>query len=320
MSDVLMFHPTDWYDFHHEMYQNFHNQIVSLYTIEEAKTIDESPAALDSPSKPKLVLLVHGGICDKEYFMVTKKVSSYAKEGGTVIMCLNFATFLKRPNTKWIFQRYFGLTWKLGNYTRQDFTLNNMFNKDVKALNISKVSQHSQIYMVNDEVKSEAPVIFKRYAETGFIGYIGDVNNETGSQDVLLAMLDKAINNNTQRALGEPTKVKHVQPDSDIKPAQHNNPSSLTSNPKDTPSQTSALASQLAYLDAKTNDRATNSQIKPQNDHQDMYEVLASLPKIIDSVTLTITNLKMNNKIQTLCSKHHEEYLSHLISWGRVCD
>ncbi|EGG02183.1 uncharacterized protein MELLADRAFT_91496 [Melampsora larici-populina 98AG31] len=212
-----MIHTTDGYDNHHEIHQDFHNQIASLYTVQEAKTINESLAALDSTAKPKVVLLVDGELCDKEYASVIKKVSSYAKQGGTVIMCLNFASALKPSATKSIFQRDLGLTWKLGAIMRQNFSLNEMFNDvfntplqsdyTVKAQHISRASEHSQIYMVNDQVKLESPVIFERYTEKGFIGYIGDVNNEPGSQAVLLAMLDKAILKVTQLPRLEPTEV-----------------------------------------------------------------------------------------------------------------
>ncbi|KAH9823421.1 hypothetical protein DFH28DRAFT_947172 [Melampsora americana] len=220
MKDILMIHPTDWYSFHHDMYQDFHNQIESRYKIQEAKTIDESLAALDTHPKPKVVLLVHGEICDKEHSMVIKKVGSYAKQGGTVIMCLNFASFLQFSTTEWIFQKTLGLTWQLGAYTRQDFKLNKMFKNvfkdrlesdyNAKALNITNTSEHSQIYKVTEMVKRESPIIFERYTETGFIGYIGDVNNELGSQAVLLAMLDKAINKDTQRTRPKPHKGKKV--------------------------------------------------------------------------------------------------------------
>ncbi|EGG11867.1 uncharacterized protein MELLADRAFT_115020 [Melampsora larici-populina 98AG31] len=218
MTDILMIHPTDWYSFHHDMYQDFHDQIESLYEVQEAKTIDESLASLDAHPKPKVVLLVHGEICDKEHSMVIKKVSTFAKQGGTVIMCFNFASFLPFPTTKWIFQKHLGLTWELGAYTRQDFKINKIFknvfkipldtNYNVKALNITKVSEHCQIYTVTGAVKHESSVIFERYTDTGFIGYIGDVNNQTGSQTVLLAMLDKAININIPRTHPKHSKGK----------------------------------------------------------------------------------------------------------------
>lgn len=220
MSDILIIHTTDGYYTHHEFHQDFHNHIASMYTVKEAKTIDESLAAFDTPVKPKVVLLVDSGICDKDYAIVIKKVSSYAKQGGTVIMCLNFSRALKAPSTKSIFQREFGLTWKLGAYMRQDFSLNDMFSDvfktplfttyNVKAQHISRASEHCQLYIVNDPVKLESPVIFERYTEKGFIGYIGDSNNTIESQAILLAMLDKAVNK-TELTCPEPIKVNGVR-------------------------------------------------------------------------------------------------------------
>lgn len=207
MADVLILHPDEWHSFHHEMHKDIHSQIASLYTIQEAQTKEEAHRALDSLCKPKAILLVHGELCNPEYRDLIDRVISYAKDGGSVIMCLNFASFMQFPEFSPTFNEGFGLSWKLGGYTRETYALNDVF-KDYfknrlqaaysqKALHIRNSSRHCQVYVETEEMMAEmhssytpqSPVIFERYTDTGFIGYIGDVNNEEGSQAVLLGML-----------------------------------------------------------------------------------------------------------------------------------
>lgn len=210
MKDVLIIHPEEWKSFYHEMYEKFHAEITSLYQVHEVQSNAEATLALDANPKPKAVLLVHGDICDERYRKTIRKVITYAKNGGTVIMCLNFASFLKPSQFEEVFNKGFGLTWQLGNYTRETSVLNDMFNKtfskplessySMKALHISKASEHCRVYAyprrgeAGAEMYHQSPIVLERYTESGFIGYVGDVNNEYGSRLVILGMLGEFDN------------------------------------------------------------------------------------------------------------------------------
>lgn len=208
MSDVLIIH-SDGFSSYHGIYDQLHRQITSLYTANEVRCNAEARLALDATPKPKAVLLVDGCISDQKYSKTMKKVITYAKNGGTVITCMNFTNFLTPSRFEEIFNEDFGLSWELGDYTRQTAVLNAMFNDtfskplvpsySMKALHISKASQHCRVYAYPKgsealtEMYHQSPVVLERYTETGFIGWVGDVNNEHGSQVVILSMLGESI-------------------------------------------------------------------------------------------------------------------------------
>ena len=73
----------------------------------------------------------------------------------------------------------------------------------MKALHVAKPGEFEAIYSPTDESRNEsnvfdqgeikdlneAPVAFAKVGK-GWVGYVGDVNNEAESQTVILAMLD----------------------------------------------------------------------------------------------------------------------------------
>ena len=50
----------------------------------------------------------------------------------------------------------------------------------------------SHVFAAEPVEQNQTPVAFAKIGD-GCVGYIGDVNNETGSQAVILAMIDFAI-------------------------------------------------------------------------------------------------------------------------------
>ena len=143
--------------------------------------------------------------------------------GGTAIFALNFPTFMRKTEFDKLFAE-FGLSrWEQGSYHRTTHTLRTisappdsplgeMLNRggnhlakaySMKALHVAKPGEFEAIYSPTDESRNEsnvfdqgeikdlneAPVAFAKVGK-GWVGYVGDVNNEAESQTVILAMLD----------------------------------------------------------------------------------------------------------------------------------
>ena len=116
-------------------------------------------------------------------------------------MCRLFATFRRQ--------------WKDGDYHRTTFARNEAFNTVfgnqlyqalvssycVKALHVKHVPYNARVYSLTTESRTQShvipatsvdldqsPAVFTKCGE-GFLGYIGDVNNEDGSRALLLAMI-----------------------------------------------------------------------------------------------------------------------------------
>ncbi|KAL8746867.1 MAG: hypothetical protein Q9184_007687 [Pyrenodesmia sp. 2 TL-2023] len=109
----------------------------------------------------------------------------------------------------------FGLPWKYGDYHRTTFYLSqrmkNVIGQDraasllreysMKANHLKKVPERSRVYVPLEQSQTQSavfppssvdqgqtPAAFHKYGE-GWVGFIGDVNNEQGSQALLMAML-----------------------------------------------------------------------------------------------------------------------------------
>lgn len=74
------------------------------------------------------------------------------------------------------------------------------FSYSLKAVFLKSVEPSAAVYLPTDESRTEShvfppervdtkqtPVAFTRYGE-GWLGYVGDVNTEEGSDEVILAM------------------------------------------------------------------------------------------------------------------------------------
>lgn len=164
--------------------------------------------------QPSVVLAVDGVLSAKKYGALHHQLAQYAKDGGTVILCCLFSSFCSMPNMCRLFAT-FGLQWKNGDYHRNTFTLNEVFEPRfgtqlystldssycVKALHVKHVPYNARVYLpalesitqshgflVTSADTAQSPAVFTTCGR-GFLGYIGDVNNEGGSQALLLAMI-----------------------------------------------------------------------------------------------------------------------------------
>ena len=150
---------------------------------------------------------IDGGISKQPYANFHHLLAKYAQAGGTVILGCLFSRFCRPPDTAALFQN-FDLQWKTGNYERDTFSLNpaahGVFGEDVyatlapsysmKALHLKgAVPASAKIYTAEDEAPTavdsqQSPTVFARYGR-GFVGYVGDVNQEEGSNALVMAIL-----------------------------------------------------------------------------------------------------------------------------------
>lgn len=126
-------------------------------------------------------------------------VLDYVRNGGIAIIMGHFASFARIDKLGSFFQKA-GLPWDRGSYQRTDTVLNRSVVGDLaerlpqrytqKALAVKNVAQQDIWYASAPEdghEPDEAAVALAKVGE-GRLAYVGDVNGEAGSDDVVLAM------------------------------------------------------------------------------------------------------------------------------------
>ena len=140
------------------------------------------------------------GIVERKHANVLTKLVEYVKSGGTLVVGGSFSTFVRPTDNDVFFKKAFGLNWKMGSYHRTTFSLNPARPErlirgpilaqsySMKTVHLKGISRDSVVYGPEDESWSEAPVVYTRVGQ-GYLGYIGDVNEEDASTNVILSML-----------------------------------------------------------------------------------------------------------------------------------
>ncbi|KAI4116013.1 MAG: hypothetical protein LQ345_003493 [Seirophora villosa] len=199
-----------------DLYQNVRARVASLASTQEATSMAIAQSLLSTQSF-KIVLVVDGGISVKKHNALQKQLASYATVGGTVIFCCIFSGFVRPPDMSKLWKN-FNEPWASGDYHRSTFYLSqrmkNVFGSQrarsllseysMKALHLANVPVGSRVYVPLEQSRTESrvfpptavdnsqtPAAFHKYGD-GWLGYIGDVNNENGSQALLMAMLGKS--------------------------------------------------------------------------------------------------------------------------------
>ncbi|KAL9047373.1 MAG: hypothetical protein Q9206_006821 [Seirophora lacunosa] len=199
-----------------DLYQDVRVQIASQASTQEAMSMAIAQLLLSTQSF-KVVLVVDGGTAVKKHNALQKQLASYATVGGTVIFCCLFPSFISPPDMSKLWKN-FNEPWASGDYHRSTFYLSqrmkNVFGSQrarslpseysMKALHLAHVPVDSRVYVPLEQSRTESrvfpatavdnsqtPAAFHKYGD-GWLGYIGDVNNESGSQALLMAMLGKS--------------------------------------------------------------------------------------------------------------------------------
>ncbi|KAF2112836.1 hypothetical protein BDV96DRAFT_144971 [Lophiotrema nucula] len=165
---------------------------------------------------PDVVLVTDAGVAGEHNKDVLDLLKNYTFHGGTTVFGCTFSSHIRPPVADALFA-LFDKPWKFGSYTREDTRLrkssalekhwkenqsrkpasNNPFYKppvrdlkqeySQKAVFLSGVTKGDSVYYPVNESQGAAAAVWAK-CENGRIGYVGDVNGEEGSRNVVLAM------------------------------------------------------------------------------------------------------------------------------------
>jgi len=163
----------------------------------------ESEASTYLQSQRFTAVLVADPIIVEEVPHLRRQVTTFAKTGGRVILCHYFASFVKFPDFDQYMQTEWDLPWRYGSYSRDDFYLNRQgvnlcrepgmpASYSMKAGRLQFVEPSSKIYYAPESCNpTEAGIAFTRIGD-GWLGFIGDVNDDENTLTAVQAMIGKA--------------------------------------------------------------------------------------------------------------------------------
>ncbi|KAI9696608.1 MAG: hypothetical protein M1836_005627 [Candelina mexicana] len=199
---VIFLLALDQQSFWDELYSNLVDSLAAKATIKRAT---KPRPALDylTNNTPSAIIVTDPAIVksNRTTNAVRDKVIAYVRAGGTAVLATLFSSFV-RPNdlTNW-FRASWDLPWQSGGYHRTTLDQAGLpENYSQKAVFLKNVTNDTAVYLPSRNSRTEShvfspepldcqqtPVVFAEVGE-GWLGYIGDVNNESGSQAVVLAM------------------------------------------------------------------------------------------------------------------------------------
>jgi hypothetical protein len=139
-------------------------------------------------------------VMDKGFIAVQEKLVDYARAGGTVVFGFHCSSFVRPNDLARFFKETWSVNWKSGDYTRSMFSLNHQANSvfrsrrghnlpqqySMKALHLRGTRAEDRIY-ISSPSSNQSPAVFAKYGD-GNLGWIGDVNTEDGTTELLLTM------------------------------------------------------------------------------------------------------------------------------------
>ncbi|KAK0477469.1 hypothetical protein IW261DRAFT_1487745 [Armillaria novae-zelandiae] len=162
-------------------------------------------------SPPTVVIAIDAGISEPENSVVLQCLLQYTRGGGTTICCCNFSNGIHNARVKTFFATW-GLPWDLGSYFRTTAHLNQAAtgmvleglpnSYSLKSMTLLNVAGRHRIYAPSPTSRvesnvfgpneipidvNECPCAYEPVGR-GWLGYVGDVNNEDGSTRVIMAM------------------------------------------------------------------------------------------------------------------------------------
>ena len=205
-----------------DLYAALRAKIETNYDLVKKTTVPTLINHLFQPQpQPQAVLVIDGGLSKQKFKKVQIKLSEYAKAGGAVIMCCLFSSFVSQPDFTTLMQNM-DLDWDWGDYHRSNFALNpslaSIFGHSafkslqksysMKAIHLKDVPAEAKVYLPTAESRTQSmvfpatkvdtaqcPAVWQTHGD-GYVGFIGDVNNEVGSQALLMALLGEYVQRN----------------------------------------------------------------------------------------------------------------------------
>lgn len=205
-----------------ELFSRIHgHQVTALRTRVEVKQAVSATQAIQLLASPDLagVYVTDEAIADANHKVLLTHIVEYARGGGAVVIGGLFSSFIHLNKMEKFFASVGIASWKGGSYTRSTICLvaNHLTaianpslptSYSMKAVQLKSNRPGPAIYQLEEDVDSDAdmlgpgdvfvsdigkefesPVMQVRLGQ-GYFGYIGDVNAEHGTTNVLLAMLN----------------------------------------------------------------------------------------------------------------------------------
>lgn len=208
-SSRILFLSLDHQAWSDDDYSHLLDAVTSKAKLQRAK-MPESALKYLADNVPRAIFATDSAITKKKYAAVLRAVVSYVLDGGTLVLGATFSTFVIPTDLTAFFAANFGLPWKSGSYHRTDVHLNEGVQglatkglADVysqKALFLKGVPPDAALYLPSKDSKTQShvfapapvdvdqtPVAFTQVGK-GWLGYLGDVNQEHGTDAVALAM------------------------------------------------------------------------------------------------------------------------------------
>ena len=200
--------------------------------VEVVKSRDAALRWLSKSPQPQAILLADQTVTERGQESLLKKLAEYAKGGGTIVFGCRFSSFVKPLAMEAMFQRTLDLPWARGSYHRTTFFLNRHVENisieslapsySMKAMHLKNVAPTAAVYVPTETSKiqslvfapepirnlQETPAAFAKVSQ-GYVGFVGDVNDEEETTPLLAAML-LASSRRQSAAGGSTTTVSYI--------------------------------------------------------------------------------------------------------------
>jgi hypothetical protein len=191
----------DKQSFFDEMYSEVLSKLRSRAGVMEVTHISSAMQQLSkSHEEFSAVIVTDPAVMEDKFIAVQQKLVHYADAGGTVVLGFFYTSLAERDKLNRFFEKTWALNWKYGAYSQWMFALNRRANPSfmnrrgpnlpnqysMKAVHLSKTNPEDRIYL-SSPGNAHSPAVFANYG-AGFLGWIGDVNTEIGTTELLLTM------------------------------------------------------------------------------------------------------------------------------------
>ena len=200
-----------------EQYQPLMNAIRGGY--QAAMISDVKHLDLKSKNRPKAILMVTNEVTKAYHVSLRAELARYVETGGTLILCCWFisqSTTWEIEGVLWEFKCGWEVKEGLEKYVRTGLALNPALRSigdtpltsledsyPIQAVHLQGVAESNKLYYqtfeeLNPEIRAldpgakATPSAFRKHGR-GFLGYVGDVVIESGTQALILAMLGEFV-------------------------------------------------------------------------------------------------------------------------------
>lgn len=164
-------------------------------------------------NNPKAILVTDEGLTKTKNRVVRERVVSYVRDGGLVIFGLHFSNSTRMDVFDTFFNETFDLPWQHGDYHRSEFQLNPSCSLPIgvasnrlpesysmKVIHVKNARPEEKISVPVANAITQSNVFPPEYVDqaqaavvgskvgNGYLVYVGDVNAEEGSDNIILSL------------------------------------------------------------------------------------------------------------------------------------